>query len=61
MGADSAFSSLRSNAAPPRREWAVATDRLGLVGELNTQIEEIARLEQLEEHFQRDSNRKNFR
>jgi outer membrane murein-binding lipoprotein Lpp len=59
---EQALSSLRSGVAPPRQECAAAADRLGVVGELNTQGEGIARhqdsLEQLGEHFQRDSNQK---
>jgi len=54
------ISSLRSDVAATQQEWAATADRLGnVVGELNSQHQEIARnqegLAQLEEHFERDS------
>jgi hypothetical protein len=57
---DKALNSLRSDVVASRQEWAATTDRLGnVVGELNSQRQEITRnregLEQIEEHFQRDS------
>ena len=57
---EQALSSLRSDVAANRQEWAATADRLGnVVGELNSQHQEIVRnqesLEQLEEHFERDS------
>jgi hypothetical protein len=57
---EQALSSLRSDVAANRQEWVATADRLGnVVGELNSQHQEIVRhqetLEQLEEHFERDS------
>jgi hypothetical protein len=57
---EQALSSLRGDVAANRQEWTATADRLGnVVGELNSQHQEIVRnqesLEQLEEHFERDS------
>ena len=54
------LNSLQSDVTTTRQQWVATADRLGnVVGELSTQREEITRdresLEQLEEHFQRDS------
>jgi len=57
---EQALSSIRSDVAATRQEWAATADRLGnVVGELNSQHQEIERnqvgLAQLEGHFERDS------
>jgi len=57
---EQALGSLRSDVAATRQEWAATADRLGnVVGELNSQHQEIERnqqsLAELAEHFARDS------
>jgi hypothetical protein len=54
------LSSLQSDVTATRQQWVATADRMGnMVGELSSQREEITRnresLEQLEEHFQRNS------